>query len=108
MNRALGDDVLVIPNETKLLPHVAEKSVDALLAEVFGAVEPIGAEDSDIELCGAARFGGIERVEEGGAIVPLEIVQNRAELVLYDVEVAAVGPVVPEVDQAERSAVVDV
>lgn len=101
MNRALGDDILIIPNETKLLPHVAEKAVDSHLAEVLGAVEPIGAENSDFELRGAARFGGIESVEEGGAVIPLEIVQNRAELVLYNVEVAAVRPVVPEVDQAQ-------
>lgn len=104
MDGPLGDNILIIPNEINLLPHVAEETVDAFLAEVNGAVEPIGAENSDAELRGAALFAGIESVREGGAVVPLEIVQKLAELVLYDVEIAAFRPIVPEVNEAEGSA----
>lgn len=104
---ALGGNVLVVPDEVDLGPGVAEESVDVLLAEVGGAAEPVGTEDADVELRGAAGEGGGEGVEEGGAVVPLEVVERgAAQLVLDDVEVAAVGPVVPEVDHGEGAAVV--
>lgn len=95
MNRTLGGNILVIPNEINLLPDIAEKTVHRLLAEVFGAVEPIRAEYANFQLSGAALLGRIESIEEGGTIGPLEIVEKGAELVLYDVEVAAGDPVVP-------------
>lgn len=107
MDGALGDDVLVVPDEVNLGPHVAEEAVDGLLTEVGGAVEPVGAEDADPDLDGAAGTRGVEGVKERGAVVPLEVVKGRAvELVAHDVEVASTGPVVPEVDQRQRAAVV--
>lgn len=107
MDGALGDDVLVVPDEVDLGPHVAEEAIDGLLAKISGTVEPVRAEDADLELIGAAGAGGIEGVKEGGAVVPLEVVEGRpVELVAHDVEVAATGPVVPEVDQRQGAAVV--
>ena len=97
----------MVPDEVNLGPHITEESIDVLLAEVGGAGEPIGAQDADVELRGAAGQWRGESVEEGGAVVPLEVVERWAvELVLDDVEVAAVGPVVPEIDHGEGSAVV--
>ena len=53
----------------------------------------------------ALLVGGVEGVLEGGAAVPLYVVRDElAELVLDDVEVAAVGPVVPQVYLLEGSA----
>lgn len=106
MNRALGDNILIIPNEISLLPHVAGKTVDVFPAEVNGAVEPIGAENSDLQMRRATLAAGIESVEKRCAVVPFEIVKELTQLVLHNVEIAAIGPIVPEVDETERSAVV--
>lgn len=67
-----------------------------LLAEVVSAVEPVRAENANVEVDDFAGFvERLERVVEGGSIVPFEVVGENAELVLNDVEVAAIGPVVP-------------
>lgn len=76
------------------------------LTEIVGAVEPIRAEDTDLQLSGAALAVGVQGVEEGGAVVPLQVVQQLSQLVLNYVEVPTVGPVVPEIDNLEASAVV--
>lgn len=79
-----------------------------LLAGVIGAVEEIRAENPHRKIDGAALLVGVERVIIGGAIVPLQIVELLPQLVLDDVEVAAVGPVVPEIRHLQPAAAVDV
>lgn len=91
-----GEDILVVGDEVDFLPDVAEEVVDRLLAEVVSAVEPARAENADIEVHDFAGFvEGLERIVKGGSIVPFEVVGENAQLVLNDVEVAAIGPVVP-------------
>lgn len=108
MDGPLGGDVLVVPNEVNLLPDVAKEAVDRLLTQISGSVQPVGPENSNIDLCGATLSGGIiEGIEEGGTIVPFKVEkQLLAQLVSNDVEVPTVGPIVPEVDQLQRAAVV--
>lgn len=108
MHRPPGFDVLIIPNELSLFPHITDKAVNGLPAEVGSAVEPVRAEYPDVEVDGAAAAIAVEGVVEGGAISPLEVVQQLAQLVLDDVEVAGVGPVVPEVDEREGAAIIGV
>lgn len=78
MNGSFRDNILIIPNEINLLPDVADKPVDAFLAEVNGAVKPIGTENSDFQLSRAALLFGIESVEKRCAVVPFDIVQELA------------------------------
>lgn len=108
MHGALGLDILIVPDELDLLPDIAEEAIDMLLAEVIGTVEPIGAENADVEVVGLALARVVEGVVEGGAVVPLEVVEEGAELVLDDVEIARVGPVVPQVHDRQLAAVIDV
>jgi len=49
---------------------------------------------------------GIPSVDEGGAIVPLQVKSQLPQLVLDYVEVAALGPVVPKVHHLEGSTIV--
>jgi len=59
-------------------------------------VEPVGAENANVEVDDFAGFvEGLERVVKGGSIVPFEVECEYAQLVLDNVEVAAIGPVVP-------------
>lgn len=99
VNGPFSDNVLVVPNEIHLLPNIAKESADATLAKIGGAVEPSGAENADLQLGRAAGWGSrVEGVDEQGAIVPLEVVEDAiVELVPNDVEVATIRPVVPEV-----------
>lgn len=97
MNRAFSFNILIVPDEVDLLPDIAEEAVDFTLAEIVGAVEPVGAENADLELGGGALARGIEGVEEGGAVVPLQVVEDVAQLVPNYVKVASLGPVVPQV-----------
>jgi len=105
LNRPASEDILVVPNEIDLLPHIAEEIINFLLTQIRCTLEPIGAENTHFYLHDlAGGVGGIKRVEEGGAVVPLEVVgYNVVQLILNDVEVAAVGPVVPQVEFLERS-----
>ncbi|KAL8160428.1 hypothetical protein V2J09_001965 [Rumex salicifolius] len=50
VNGAASDDVLVIPDELHLLPHIAEESGEHLLPQIGGAVEPIRREDADADI----------------------------------------------------------
>lgn len=109
VNRAFGEDILIVPDEVHLLPDIAQEAINMLLAEIVSAVEPIRAENADVEVDCAAFAGGIESVHEGSAVVPLEVVERGAdgeELVLDDVEIAAIGPIVPEIDEGEGAGVV--
>lgn len=96
----LSGDVFVIPNEIQLVPGVTEKPVDDFRAEVIGAVEEIRARDSDAELLNAAGRGVVaaafagEGVVEGGAVIPLDVVDEGAQLLVDEVHVAAAWPVV--------------
>lgn len=74
------------------------------LPEVIRAVEPIGPEDPDLEGQHPALPARVQGVYKRSAVVPLEVVGEFAQLVLDDVEVAAVGPVVPEVERLEGPA----
>lgn len=91
-----SEDILVVGDEVDFLPDVAEEGVDILLAEVVSALEPVGAENANGEVDDFAGFvEGLERVVKRGSVVPFEVVSEYAQLVLNNVEVAAVGPVVP-------------
>lgn len=103
INRFSGEDILVVPDEVDLLPHVAEEAIDVALAEVGGALEPIGAENTYREMHDPAF---LQSVDEGGAIVPFKVIGKLALLVLDYVEVAALRPVIPEVHYLECSTVV--
>lgn len=106
-NRSLGDHILIIPEKLNLLPGIAQEPINVLLPEVVGTIEPVWPEDAHLKLDSPAPARLIEGVVEGGAVVPLQVVQwSAAELVLNDVEVAAIGPVVPEVNEEEGAAVV--
>ena len=98
-----GGDFLVVPDEIDLGPQVAVEAVDVLAAEVHGAVgEPVRRQDPHGEPHGAAG-PGVEVV--GGAVGPLDVVGRVAgELVVDEVEVAALGPIVVEVDQLQPAA----
>ena len=100
---AAGGDFLVVPDEVDLGPEVAVEAVDVLAAEVDGAGgEPVGRQEAHGETDGAAG-PGVEVV--GGAVGPLDVVERVAgELVPDEVEVAAPGPVVVEVDQLQPAA----
>lgn len=76
------------------------------LTQIVGAVEPIGAEDTHLQLSGSALSVGVQGVEEGGAVVPLQVVKELTQLVLNYVEVSTIGPVVPQVDHLQDSALV--
>lgn len=107
MDWAVGEDILVIPNKINLLPDIAEEAVDMSLTQIVGTLQPIRAQNPNIQLRGATVGGGIEGVEEGGAVVPLQVVEEViGQLLLYDVEVTAVGPVVPQIDYLQLSAVI--
>lgn len=106
VNWPFGVDVLVIPDEVDLLPDIAEESIDMAVTQIIGPVEPVGAKNTHLQLRGRASLGGVQSVDKGSPVVPLKVVDNIAELVLDDVEVAAIGPVVPEVDYLEYPAVI--
>ena len=100
---AFGEGVLVVGDEVGLGPDVAVEAVGGVAAEVDGARdEPVWGQAADADgggAAGAARRG----VEEGGAVVPLVVVEGLVggELVVDDVEVAAPRPVVPQVRQRQ-------
>lgn len=106
MNRSLSLNILIIPYEISLLPPIAEEPIHITPAEVVGAVEPIRSENPNLEKHNFAFTIGVQGVVKGSAVVPFEIVGEFGELVLDDVEVAAIGPVVPEVDYLEGSAAI--
>lgn len=105
-DRPLGSNILIIRNEVGLLPSIAKEPIYVSATQIIGSVEPVGSENTHFYLDGSTLSGGVQCVEEGGSIVPLEVVEDRTQLVLDDVEVSTVGPVVPEVDQLEGSGVV--
>lgn len=106
VNRSFSEDILVVPNEVDLLPHVAEETINVALAEVGCALEPVGAENTHREMHNPALLVGIPSVDKGGAIVPLQVENQLPQLVLDYVEVPALGPVVPKVHHLEGAAVV--
>lgn len=106
MNRPFGLNILVIPDEIDLLPDIAKEAIDMALTKIIGSIEPIGSENTHLELSRRASLGGVQSVEEGSAVVPLEVVEDVAELVLDDVEITTIGPVVPEVDYLKNPAVI--
>lgn len=63
-NRPVGEDILVISNEVHLLPDIAEEAIHAALTQIGGAVQPIGAEDTDLHLGRGALSVGVQGVEE--------------------------------------------
>ena len=54
VNGPFSDNVLVVPDEVQLLPNIAEEAVDVALAQIGGAVEPVGTENPNVELSRAA------------------------------------------------------
>uniref|UniRef100_A0A2N9J6Z8 Lipoxygenase domain-containing protein n=1 Tax=Fagus sylvatica TaxID=28930 RepID=A0A2N9J6Z8_FAGSY len=82
-----------------------KETIDVALAEVGGALEPIGAENTYREMHDPAF---LQSVDEGGAIVPFKVIGKLALLVLDYVEVAALRPVIPEVHYLEGSTVVHI
>ena len=59
MNRSLGFNIFIIPNEINFLPDIAKEAVDMALPEIFGSIEPIGSENTDLKLSRRASLGGI-------------------------------------------------
>lgn len=92
-NWSVGDDILIIPNEINLLPQIAEEAILVHLPQVVGAVQKVRAQNPHRKMHGGAVLGG---VIIGGAVVPLHIVQDSFQLVMDYVDVAPVGPVVPQ------------
>lgn len=86
---------------------VAQEPVHAPPARVARPLEQVGPQDPHLEVEGPAAppaSAAAEGAEGGGAVVPLDVVEDGGgELVPDGVQVAAVGPVVPEVDQLERA-----
>lgn len=77
LHRSASEDVFVVQDELHFLPHIAEEVISVVLAQINGAVEPIGAENSHGEMQNPTFLtGGIgmESVDEGGAVVPFEVV----------------------------------
>lgn len=44
---------------------------------------------------------GVQGVVKGGAIVPFKVIEEIPKLFLYDVEVPAIGPVIPQIISLE-------
>lgn len=90
-------DIFIVYDEVGLAPDIASETIKGLLTEISGVVnEPVRAEDAHIKMDGFA-CEGIKIIVERGTIGPFEVVQHILELVVDDVEVAAIGPIVPEV-----------
>ena len=96
MNRPLGDNILVVPNEVHLLPNIAEEPIHVALTQVVSTIEPIWAKNTHLKLWSSALFVGVQCVKEGSPIVPFKVMENlTTQLVLYDVEISTIDPVVP-------------
>lgn len=95
MNRSLGDNILVIPNEVDLLPNIAEETIHLFLTQVVCSIEPIGSKNTNLKMRSATGLIFVQGVDEGGSIVPFQIVEKLAQLFSYDVEVSTLDPVVP-------------
>lgn len=106
MHRPFGKDILIIDYKVSLFPDIAKEAIHASLTQILSAIQPIRAQNSNLKLCSSTLFVRIQRVEEGSAVVPFEVVEQLAQLALNDVEVSAVGPVVPEIDHFERPVVI--
>ena len=59
MNRPLGFNIFIIPNEINFLPHIAKEAIDMALTQIFGSIEPVGSENTNLKLSGRASLGGI-------------------------------------------------
>lgn len=103
MDRSFSDNILVVPNKINLLPHIAQKPVHVSLTQIISAVEPIRPENANWKMHGVAFSVGVQGVDVRGAIVPFEVVGELPQLALDYVEVAAVGPVVPEIHHLQGS-----
>lgn len=96
LNGSSSEDILVVPNEINFLPNIAEEIINILLTKVISTVEPVRAENANLEVDDfASLIEWLESVVKRRAVVPFEVIFEDAELVLDDVEVAAIGPVVP-------------
>jgi hypothetical protein len=96
--------LLVVEDEAGLGPEVAVHPAGDAPPQVLGAAAggPPGRQHADRELLDAAGRG--VKVE-GGAVVPLHVVQRvRRQLVAHQVEVAPPRPVVVQVRQPQRRA----
>lgn len=94
-NRPFSIHILVIPDKIHLLPHITKKPIHILLSKVIRPIKPIGSKNPHLKVQNPAFFIGVQCVYIRGAVVPLEIVLDCAQLGLDYVEVSAVGPVVP-------------
>lgn len=90
-----GIHILVVPDEIHFLPDVTQEPILVPVAEVVGSGEPVRREDAYRELQDGAFAVGVQGKDEGGVIVPFDIVQRFPQLVVVDVEVTFVRPVVP-------------
>lgn len=71
---SFGVDIFIIPNKIDFLPDITYKAINFSLTEIIGTVEPIGSENTHIDMGSAALFSGVESVEERGAVVPFQVV----------------------------------
>lgn len=106
MHRPFGEDILIIDYKVSLFPDIAKEAIHVSLTQILSTIQPIRAQNSNLKLCSSTLFVRIQREEEGSAVVPFEVVEQLAQLALNDVEVSAVGPVVPEIDHFERPVVI--
>lgn len=85
LNRSTSENILI-----NFLPYITEEIINMLLTQICGAVEPIGGENTHLKVQNlACGVWGMEGVDEGGAVVPLEVVGDEVvELILENVEVA--------------------
>lgn len=107
MNGSASDNILIVPKKVKFLPHITQETIEMSLTKVISAMKPVRAENPNIELNRSTRRrirrrrGGIigKSVEKRSAVIPLKVIEEIIiELLLNDVEVTAVGPVVPEIN----------
>lgn len=114
VNGSVSKNILIIQNKVHLLPHITQKTIHMSLTKVIGAIKPVRAENPNVQLStstsrGIRRRGGIfgESVEKRSAVIPLKVIQNiRIKLLLNDVQVTAVGPVVPKIYYLKLAAVI--
>lgn len=74
VDRSLSEDIFIVPDEVNLLPHITQETIDVALTQISSTIKPIGPENADREMQGPAFSVGVQGVDEGGTIVPLQVV----------------------------------
>lgn len=80
---------------------MAEEAIGDLGSKVNSVLEKIWPGNPNLEVHDGAGCVRAKRVVIRRAVVPLNVVQNLTQLPLEDIDVATLGPVVPEVTELE-------